>query len=110
MSKLNQTLAQMANAEDSVRGRFWESRFKSQALLDDAASIACMAYVDLNPIRATAAQTLEDSHYTSVKQRIECRDSPPQSLKTQIRLVYLDADPHPNALPMSTAQYLELLE
>ena len=42
----------------------FESRFKSQALLDEQALLTCMAYVDLNPIRAAMSQTLEDSDYT----------------------------------------------
>ena len=34
-----------------------------------------MAYVDLNPIRAAMAQTLEDSDYTSIQERIKSKDS-----------------------------------
>ncbi|MFV0477645.1 MAG: hypothetical protein ACK5ME_07420 [Parahaliea sp.] len=59
-----------ANAEDHCTGHFWEARFKSQPLLSDEALLTCMAYVDLNPIRAGMAETPEDSDYTSLQLRL----------------------------------------
>ena len=70
MGRLNEFIARAANKEDNVKGRFWEARFKCQALLDEAAIAACMVYVDLNPIRAGLAASPEESDFTSIQERI----------------------------------------
>ena len=70
MRLLSQNIAQRANKEDEEVGKFWQARYRAVRLLDEAALLACAAYVDLNPIRAAMAETLEESDFTSVQKRI----------------------------------------
>jgi len=75
MKCLKEPLARMANREDKCHGAFWESRFKSIAILDDEALLATLTYIDLNPVAAGQAELPEKSAYTSVRTRVEqCRE------------------------------------
>ena len=71
MARLAQRIATAANLEDCCTGRFWQGRYKSQELLDEASILACAMYVDLTPIRAAIAQTPEDSDFTGAKDRLD---------------------------------------
>jgi REP element-mobilizing transposase RayT len=73
MRCLNQPIARQANVEDGCSGKFWESRFTSQALKSEEALLSCMAYVDLNPVQAGMAETPEKSEYTSIQERLQPR-------------------------------------
>lgn len=109
MKELNENIARQANLEDKCTGRFWEGRFKSQALLDEAALIACMAYVDLNPVRAKIDHTPETSAYTSIKKRINAAKRNQQP-KTLYPFVGNPRENQPKGLPFKLEDYLELVD
>ncbi len=104
---LNETLARQANREDGCKGHFWEGRFKSQALLTESALLACMAYVDLNPIRAGLADRPEQSDYTSIKQRLE--KDPGTDVLPPLLLPFASKC-EPDGLPYAFSDYLMLVD
>lgn len=108
MRIVNEFIARKANAEDKCTGSFWESRFKSQALLDERALLSCMAYVDLNPIRAKMAKTPETSNHTAVNKRIKLLQ------KSQAEPVYLESfvgiKQGSIGIPFKLEEYLELVD
>ena len=101
MRCINEPIARLANREDHCTGRFWEGRFKSQALLDVRALLACMAYVDLNPIRAAIAKTPEQSDYTSIQERIK---------QPGIESLRPFGEREEDSIPCNLKDYLELVD
>ena len=108
MRCLNEYIARRANFEDNCTGHFWEGRFKSQALLDEAALVSCMAYVDLNPIRAKVAKTPEESDYTSIQERIQ-RLLKPENQSTWL-LPMTGQTNKGTGIPLDLENYLALID
>ncbi|MBO1519548.1 transposase [Oceanisphaera pacifica] len=109
MRALSEPIARQANKEDNCTGRFWEGRFKSQALLDEAAVLACMTYVDLNPIRANMATTPETSKHTSIKRRIYAAKQGAQP-KRLLPFVGNDRKELPKGLLFDVKDYITLVD
>ena len=127
MKCLNEPIARQANAEDGCTGHFWEARFHSQPLCTEAALIAALVYVDLNPVRAGIALKPELSDYTSIKARVRPIDHESLIMSaaehmpaaTAIRPAVLRAlmpfaddarDLRQDALPIKKREYLKLVD
>ncbi|MDO6562454.1 transposase, partial [Amphritea sp. 1_MG-2023] len=111
MRGLNEYIARKSNEEDDCTGRFWEGRFKSQALLDEQALLTCMAYVDLNPVRAGMADCPEHSDFTSVQQRIredaQASEEPDTPKLKALSATQTDSE---HAISFDYADYLALVD
>ncbi len=107
MRCLVEPIARRANREDGCNGRFWEGRYKCQALCDERAILAAMAYVDLNPIRAGMTDRLDTSAYTSAAERISQTTNDPALVTSQLKPIAGGQRP---AFDITTADYLRILD
>lgn len=110
MKELNFDIALQANKEDECTGHFWEGRFKSQALLDEKALLAAMAYVDLNPVRAKEASTPEKSRYTSLKLRLNNAVKGQTQSPPLLNFVGFASSLKSKGIPFTFTDYLQLVD
>ena len=123
MKSLNEFIARSSNKEDDCTGKFWEGRFKSQALLDNNALLSCMAYVDLNPVRAGECHSLLTSDFTSIQERIIQHSAHKKNINNpkanhdfsiqqqpESLLSFIGADNSDDGIPFGLKDYLELVD
>ncbi len=110
MKELNYDIACKANQEDQCSGHFWESRFKSQALLDEKALAAAMAYVDLNPVRAGIAKSPEQSDFTSIKARLKALNDYHESAPCLHPFIGNPTNKLIDGIPFRLVDYIELVD
>ncbi len=118
MGRLNEWVARRANREDGCTGRFWEGRFHSSRPMGSLAEVrACMAYVDLNPLRAGATRTVaEAGEHTSARRRVEEAEREAGKLGEPMAALRLEAGTGrvvtagPGGLGWRLGAYLEHLE
>lgn len=100
MKSLKEPFSRWSNEQDKAEGTFWSGRYKSIAVLDEAALLATCIYIDLNPMAAGIVKVPEDARFCSLYTRLEhCR--------RQGRLADLQAARRGAALGVRAAQGLE---
>lgn len=76
MQSLGRRYAQYFNRRHQRTGTLWEGRYRSTLIDSDAYLLACMAYIDLNPVRAHLVQSPADYPWSSHGHYIGMRHDP----------------------------------
>lgn len=63
---LKQRFSRWYNRKTDGHGHIWSERFKSVILEDSQALLACMVYVELNPLRAGIVEKPEDYRFSGI--------------------------------------------
>ena len=92
MQHLKQRFSAWANHEERAKGCFFEKRFYSGALLTEEDLLACMAYVDLNPVEAGMARSLREAGDTSIYERLSSVRFDVSTLETYLAPLWSDAE------------------
>lgn len=66
MKEIKQTFSRYYNKRHNRKGFFWSDRFKSVLVENGDTLINCLAYVDLNPVRAGIVERPDDYRWNSL--------------------------------------------
>ena len=116
MQCLNAPIARRSNLEEGCTGRFWDGRFYSRALPDERAVYACMAYADLNPMRAGKTDRIDAPEHTALRRRLDEARRDPDVVDAPVAPLTFDASRDeiatsgPSVLAMDLRGYLALVE
>ena len=67
MQSVGRTYVRYFNKRHTRSGTLWEGRYKSSLVDSEAYLLTCMAYIDLNPVRAGLAESAEAFNWSSYK-------------------------------------------
>jgi len=67
---IKQTFSRWYNKLNNRSGYFWGERFKSVLIQDGVGLLNCMAYIDLNPVRAKMVQKPEQYRFSGIGARV----------------------------------------
>jgi putative transposase len=67
MQSVGRTYVRYFNKRHNRSGTLWEGRYKSSLIDSEGYLLTCMAYIDLNPVRAGLAESAEDFSWSSYK-------------------------------------------
>ena len=69
MKRVNGRQTAMVNKLEGRTGSLWEGRYKASPIQKDAYLIACLRYVETNPVRAGMVRALKDYPWSSYPER-----------------------------------------
>lgn len=110
MKHLKQPISYRANREDNCQGHFFEKRFYSGALLSEKALLACMAYVDLNPIRAKIAKSLKQCVNTSIASRLKAIENSFEKLTEAVKPLVSGLNQGTRRFSLTLKEYIQYLK
>jgi putative transposase len=71
VKEIKQTFTRYYNKRHERRGYFWGERFKSLIVENGETLVNCLAYIDLNPVRAAIVTRPEDYRWNSIGYHVQ---------------------------------------
>ena len=71
VKEIKQSFSRYYNKQNGRKGYLWGDRFKSVIVQDGRTLVNCLAYIDLNPVRANIVQRPEDYRWSSLGYHVQ---------------------------------------